>query len=266
MAEYDDVIVVGAGKASAQMAATVLEIMGARVTGGHVVTKYDHTNNAVTGPILVSEAAHPIPDEAGVAGGSAVVAAATAATERTLLFACISGGGSALLVQPAQGITLSDMQETNALLLQSGADITVMNTIRKHLSAVKGGNLALAAAPATVISLVLSDVIGDPLESIASGPTVPDTSTFQDCWDIVQKFGLEGKFPAAVEARLKNGCAGTVAETPKPGDLAFENTFTTVVRKHPPFVYPPFCVVSYTLRRRSFWWSRTIQMRAYAGY
>jgi hydroxypyruvate reductase len=145
--DYDEIVVVGAGKASAQMAASIYEILGDRITAGHVVTKYDHTNGALTGPISVTEAAHPIPDESGVAGGKQVMAIANAATERTLLFACMSGGGSALLVQPAEGLTLDDMQQANARFMESGADITLVNTIRKHLSAVKGGNLALAAAP-----------------------------------------------------------------------------------------------------------------------
>lgn len=141
----------------------------------------------------------------------------------------MSGGGSALLVQPAEGVTLHDMQATNERLLECGADITRVNVVRKHLSAVKGGQLARAAAPATLISLVLSDVIGDPLDSIASGPTVPDTSTFGECWEVVQRFGLEGKLPAAVEARLRGGARGEVDETPKPGAAFFERTLTTVV-------------------------------------
>ena len=229
LSDYDDVVVVGAGKASAQMAEAVLDILGERVTKGHVVTKYEHTNAAKTGPVTVTESGHPVPDEPGVEGGRKVMALAEAADERTLFIACMSGGGSALLGQPAEGLTLEDMQETNERLLESGADITLMNTVRKHLSAVKGGQLAMAAAPATIVSLVLSDVIGDPLDSIASGPTVPDTSTFADCWRIVEDFKLEGKLPPAAEARLKAGLAGEIAETPKPGEAVFEKTQTVVV-------------------------------------
>ena len=231
LSDYDDVVVVGAGKASAQMAEAVLDILGERVTKGHVVTKYEHTNAAKTGPVTVTESGHPVPDEPGVEGGRKVMALAEAADERTLFIACMSGGGSALLVQPAEGLTLEDMQETNERLLESGADITLMNTVRKHLSAVKGGQLAMAAAPATIVSLVLSDVIGDPLDSIASGPTVPDTSTFADCWRIVEDFKLEGKLPPAAEARLKAGLAGEIAETPKPGEAVFEKTALALVAR-----------------------------------
>lgn len=226
---FDEVVVVGAGKASAQMAEAVLGILGERVTKGHVVTKYDHTNNAKTGVINVTEAAHPVPDQAGVDGGAVVMKLAKEATEKTLVIACMSGGGSALLVQPAEGLTLEDMAGTNQRLLESGADITLMNTVRKHLSAVKGGNLAMAAAPATVISLLLSDIVGDPLDMIASGPTVPDSSTFADCWQIVKEFNLEGKLPPRAEARLRAGLAGRIPETPKADNPVFQKCQTTVV-------------------------------------
>ena len=226
---FDEVVVVGAGKASAQMAEAVLGILGERVTKGHVVTKYDHTNNAKTGVINVTEAAHPVPDQAGVDGGAVVMKLAKEATEKTLVIACMSGGGSALLVQPAEGLTLEDMAGTNQRLLESGADITLMNTVRKHLSAVKGGNLAMAAAPATVISLLLSDIVGDPLDMIASGPTVPDSSTFADCWQIVKEFNLEGKLPPRAEARLRAGLAGRIPETPKADSPGFQKCQTTVV-------------------------------------
>jgi glycerate 2-kinase len=226
---FDEVVVVGAGKASAQMAEAVLGILGERVTKGHVVTKYDHTNGAQTGVINVSESGHPVPDQPGVEGGGIVMDLAQAATDKTLVIACMSGGGSALLVQPAEGLTLEDMAETNERLLESGADITLMNTVRKHLSAVKGGNLAMAAAPATVVSLLLSDIVGDPLDMIASGPTVPDTSTFQDCWQIVEDFKLAGKLPPRAEARLRAGLAGEIPETPKAGNPVFDKCQTVVV-------------------------------------
>ena len=227
--DFDEVVVVGAGKASAQMAEAVLGILGERVTKGHVVTKYDHTNDAKTGVISVTEAAHPVPDQPGVDGGAIVMRLANEATVRTLVIACMSGGGSALLVQPAEGLTLEDMAETNERLLESGADITLMNTVRKHLSAVKGGNLAMAAAPATVVSLLLSDIVGDPLDMIASGPTVPDSSTFADCWKIVQEFNLVGKLPPRAEARLRAGLAGEIPETPKADNPVFKKCQTMVV-------------------------------------
>ena len=211
------------------MAEAVLGILGDRISKGHVVTKYDHTNDAKTGPINVAESAHPVPDEAGVEGGAVVMGLARAATEKTLLIACMSGGGSALLVQPAEGLTLEDMQETNERLLESGADITLMNTVRKHLSAVKGGNLAVAAQPATVVTLLLSDIVGDPLDMIASGPTVPDTSSFADCWRIISDFKLEGKLPPRAEARLKAGLAGEFADTPKAGDAVFDKCQNALV-------------------------------------
>jgi glycerate 2-kinase len=141
----------------------------------------------------------------------------------------ISGGGSALLTLPAEGLELSDLQVMTECLLAAGATINELNTIRKHLSAVKGGQLARMAAPATVYTLILSDVVGDPLEVIASGPTVPDPTTFDDAWTIVKQYQLEDSLPVAVSQRLQAGCAGDVLDTPKPGASIFERVHNAII-------------------------------------
>jgi hydroxypyruvate reductase len=148
---------------------------------------------------------------------------------RDLLIVLISGGASALLPAPVEPITLSDKQQTTDLLLRAGADITELNTVRKHLSALKGGNLAALAYPATTISLVLSDVIGDRLDVIGSGPTVPDSSTFSDAFAVIQKYKLTRRIPKAVRRRLEAGAAGKAPETPKPGDPLFRNVHNVVI-------------------------------------
>jgi glycerate 2-kinase len=141
----------------------------------------------------------------------------------------ISGGGSALLTLPAESLSLSDLQTTTEILLAAGATINQINTIRKHLSAIQGGRLAQLAAPARIYALILSDVVGDPLEVIASGPTVPDPTTFADAWAIVKQFQLQAALPLAVARRLQTGCAGQISDTPKPGALIFEQVYNTII-------------------------------------
>ena len=152
-----------------------------------------------------------------------------AAGERDLVLCVISGGGSALLVAPAEGVTLGDKQEVTRLLLACGADIHEINTVRKHLSRAKGGGLARAAYPATVVSLILSDVIGDDLNVIASGPAVPDTTTFADAWDVFEKYGIWSKLPASVQTRLQKGLEGDIEDTPKAGDAVFQRCYSELV-------------------------------------
>lgn len=221
------VFVIGAGKAAAPMAQAVEAALGERISDGLVVTKYEHSGP--TERVRVVEAGHPTPDAAGVEAGRQVLALAQQAQADDLVIALLSGGGSALLVQPAEGLTLAHVQQMTAALLASGATINEMNCLRKHISAVKGGQLARAAAPATLVTLALSDVIGSPLDVIASGPTVPDSSTWADAWAIVEKFGLAEKLPSPVVQRLRAGLAGEIADTPKPGDAAFASTQTLVV-------------------------------------
>ena len=225
--DVERVVVVGAGKAGVPMSRAIVEVLGDRIAGGHVVVP--HGQAAEVAGVSIYEAGHPVPDAAGVAAGDAVIAALEGLDEHAVVICLISGGGSALLVSPAPGIELEHLQVTNQALLACGATIVEMNTLRKHLSAVKGGQLARAAAPARVYTLVLSDVVGDPLDAIASGPTVPDTTSFSDCLAIVDRYDLGEVLPAPVVARLRGGAAGDIEETPKPGDDAFQHVVNVLV-------------------------------------
>lgn len=221
------VIVVGAGKASAAMAQAVEEILGDRIARGVVSVKAGHA--VPVRRIQVREAAHPVPDEAGRRAAEEILAAAEEAGPEDLVVVLLSGGGSALMPLPAPGVSLQEKQEATRVLLACGASIHEINAVRKHLSRIKGGRLAEAAAPARVVSLILSDVIGDDLDTIASGPTVPDPTTFRDCLDIVRKYRLEQQLPAAVLRRLREGAAGAIPETPKPDHPAFRRVLNVVV-------------------------------------
>jgi hydroxypyruvate reductase len=224
---YQRVFIVGAGKASARMAHAVEELLGNRVAAGVVNVKYGH---AVPLRVTrVNEAGHPIPDEAGQRGAREVIALAHQAGERDLIFFLISGGGSALLPCPVDGITLGDKQQTTKVLIDCGATIQEINAIRKHISKVKGGRLAKSAFPATVVSLILSDVIGDSLDSIASGPTVPDSTTFAECLGIISRYGIDQRIPPPVVQFLRRGASGEVEETPKSSDPVFQNVQNVIV-------------------------------------
>ncbi|HEX9078420.1 MAG TPA: glycerate kinase [Desulfuromonadaceae bacterium] len=221
---------VSLGKAAALMARALLDGIGEIPLQGIVVTKYGHVG-ACSFPdaVTVFESGHPIPDENGVRAAGAVLELLGHADGRTLAVFLISGGGSSLLSRPCPGISLAEKRIVTELLLKAGADIYELNTVRKHLSAVKGGRLAEAAAPARIISLVLSDVIGDPLDVIASGPVSPDTSTFGDAVEIVAKYGLAGSMPQNVIELLSRGAGGLIPETPKPGAALFERVESIVV-------------------------------------
>lgn len=225
--DFNHIYVVGAGKAAVPMTQAVEEILGDRVTAGLVVTKTDH--GGPTARVEVREAGHPVPTQAGVDAGRDILALAANAGADDLVIALISGGGSALLVAPAEGISLADLQAMTSALLASGATINEINCLRKHCSAVKGGQLARAAAPASLLTLVLSDVVGSPLDVIGSGPTVPDAATWADAWAIVTKYALEASLPAPILARLHAGLAGELADTPKAGDPAFARSRTVIV-------------------------------------
>ena len=183
---YRRVIVIGAGKAGAPMTQAVEAVLGDRISGGLVVVKRDH--GAPTKHVEIVEASHPRPDAAGVAASERILALAQSATADDLVIALLSGGGSALLVAPAPGLTLTDVQSMTDTLLASGATIHEVNCLRKHCEVLKGGQLARAVAPASLITLALSDVVGSPLDVIASGPTVPDATTWEDAWAIVRRF------------------------------------------------------------------------------
>ena len=227
LTRYDRVLVVGAGKASAPMARAVEEIVGERVSDGLVVVKHGHTGP--TSRVRLREGGHPIPDDHCVSGTDELVRLVEGSGERDLVVVVMSGGGSALMLLPAEGITLADMQRTTDLLLRAGATINELNAVRKHLERAKGGGLARLAAPSDVLALALSDVVGNPLDVIASGPTVPDTSSFADACEIMERFGVWDELPRSVSGRLAAGRAGEIPDTPKPGDPIFERAQTLVV-------------------------------------
>ncbi|MDA0661570.1 MAG: glycerate kinase [Proteobacteria bacterium] len=213
-------VVIGAGKASAAMA-RVLETHWDGLLSGLVVTRYGHRVDCER--IDIVESSHPVPDAAGVAAAEGIVARLQGLTEDDLVICLISGGGSALMTLPMPGLTLDDKISVNRALLRSGANIAEMNCVRKHLSAVKGGRLAAAAAPARLVTLAISDVPGDDLAVIASGPTVPDPTTFAEARDILARYGVSP--PAPVAAFL----ATAAEETPKPGDPRLANCRTVLI-------------------------------------
>jgi hydroxypyruvate reductase len=243
------VVVVGAGKAGAPMAAAVWDLLGERIERGLVVVKHGHVTLAAapsvaigpgerptlvpapahTGRIALVEAGHPEPDASGRRGASGIAALLAGLTASDLAIVLLSGGGSALLPLPAPGITPGEYRILNIELLRSGADITALNTVRKHCSGLQGGRLAALAAPAQVATLILSDVIGSPLDVIASGPTAPDPTTYDGALEVLGRCGLLGRAPPAVLAHLRRGAAGEIGETPKPGDPVFGRVQNLVI-------------------------------------
>ena len=221
------IFVVGTGKGSAVMAQALEGILGDRISAGAVTVKYAHT--ASVKRVKLFEAAHPIPDAAGVQGANAAMQLVRQAGADDLVFCLLSGGGSALWPAPSAGISLAEKQRMTSLLIDCGARIDEINVIRKHLSAIKGGQLARLAAPARLITLVLSDVVGDRLDAIASGPTVPDPTTFRDCLNILTNYELLDRVPDSIRDHLQQGLGGGVVETPKAGDPVFELGQTVIV-------------------------------------
>lgn len=228
--KYKKLYVVSFGKAAYPMTKAVSDSVDDILTAGIMITKYGHVPQSdLSTKIEVFEAAHPVPDHEGVAATARVIALLEKADRETLVVCLISGGGSALLVAPHKDITLSEKQEITQMLLKAGANIQEMNTVRKHLSRIKGGKLAEIAYPAYVFSLILSDVIGDPLDVIASGPTSPDQSTFQDALRVVRHYNLEDRIPEKARSILIRGASGEIPETPKNGDPAFERVKNVIV-------------------------------------
>jgi hydroxypyruvate reductase len=223
---FDRVIVVGAGKATAPMAAAVEDVLGSAIEKGLIVVKYRHARKLRT--IEQVEAAHPIPDEAGVEGTERILDLVRSAGENTLVICLLSGGGSALLVAPARHHA-GGQAEDDRTAPQAGASINELNAVRKHLSAVKGGRLARAAYPAQVLTLILSDVIGNRLDVIASGPTVPDKTTFADAANVIERYGLKRDLPPGVVAFIERGLAGQEPETAKKGEACFKRTAQVIV-------------------------------------
>jgi len=227
LSAFERIIVTGFGKGTAPMAKALEEILGDRLTEGWITVKYGH--GLALKKVRVMEAGHPIPDQAGLQAARFILDHLKGCTEKDLVLCAFSGGGSALSPAPRGPLELGEKQETTQLLLDCGATIFELNAMRKHLSVCKGGQLARIAFPATLVSLFLSDVVGDPLDVIASGPTVPDPSTFSDCIRIVDRYGLSEKLPPAVLKLLRDGADGLIAETPKAGDAVFKNVLNLIV-------------------------------------
>src|SRR3989338_1012738 len=224
---FKNIIVIGGGKATAPMAQAIESVLGRFITDGRIIVKYGHA--ARLKRVKVTEASHRVPDSAGVKGTEDIIKMLKNADKETLVICLISGGASALLVSPALRITLGDKKIVTELLLKAGATIDELNAVRKHLSKVKGGRLAQIASPAAVITLILSDVIGDRLDVIASGPTTPDPTTFQDAMNVIEKYSLKNRLPARVLKLLKQGINGKIKDTPKGDESFFKKTRTVII-------------------------------------
>ena len=226
----DRLFLIGFGKAASPMSRAVADKLPDRLSRGIILTKYGHSlpgNRSAR--IAVFAAGHPLPDANGVKATREVVRLLRLADHQTLIVCLISGGGSALLVSPLRGITLAEKQGGTELLLKAGGDIFELNALRKHLSAVKGGRLALIASPAPVVSLILSDVIGDRLDVIASGPTAPDPSTYREVTEVMAKYGLAASIPPSVGEIIAQGARGLLPETPKEGNQVFRNVKNIII-------------------------------------
>jgi len=225
--KFKNIYVIGGGKASGSMAEAIEQILGKYITNGLVnVPEGSKQNTKIIEP---HEASHPIPDEAGVEGTRSMLKMVEQAKEDDLIICLISGGGSSLMPLPRGEISISDKREITNALLKCGATINEINTVRKHISDFKGGWLAKKAYPATILNLILSDVVGDPLDFIASGPTVPDSTTFNDAVKILEKYRLWSKAPVSIRKVLSDGEKGIIPETPKADDEAFKKVFNVVV-------------------------------------
>jgi glycerate-2-kinase len=220
--DYDRIYIIGAGKASGTMAEAINELLQKRITKGFVNIPQGTTQDLKTGHIKLNEAGHPLPDKAGVKGARSIMKLLEDVKENDLIISLISGGGSALLPLPAGNITLTEMQRITNKLLKCGAKIDEINIVRKHISDIKGGRLAMKVFPATLISLIISDVVGDHLPSIASGLTVPDPSTYSDAVEILKRYCIWKKSPQTVRLYLNNGLEGKVPESPKPNNPYFK--------------------------------------------
>jgi len=225
--KFKNAYVIGGGKASGSMAEALEQILDQYITKGLV--NIPHGNKHKTEIIKLHEASHPIPDKSGVEGTRRMLKIAEQAKKEDLVICLISGGGSSLMPLPRDGITINDKRELTNMLLKCGATINEINTVRKHISDFKGGWLAKKACPATVLNLILSDVVGDPLDFIASGPTVPDSTTFSDAIKVFKKYDLWDKAPASIKKVLSDGEKKLIPETPKANDKAFKKVYNVII-------------------------------------
>jgi glycerate-2-kinase len=225
--KFKNVYVIGGGKASGSMAEALEEILGNHITNGFL--NIPRGSKYKTDGIKLHEASHPIPDESGVKGTRHMLEIAGQAREDDLVICLISGGGSSLMPLPRGEISITDKRELTNDLLKCGATINEINTVRKHISDFKGGWLAKKAYPATILNLILSDVLGDPLDFIASGPTIPDSTTFSDAMKVLKKYDLWDKAPTSIREVLSDGEKGLIPETPKADDEAFKKVYNIVV-------------------------------------
>ncbi len=224
--EFDRVYIVGAGKGASGMAYALSSILDNKVAAGAITVP--HGTKAKIKRVLVTEASHPIPDDAGIEGTKKILSILRKADQNDLVIVLLSGGGSALMPLPAPGISLADKQKITSSLLRSGASIHEINSVRKHLSAVKGGQvLRHVNKSCTLLSLILSDVIGDDLEIIASGPTYPDSSTFGDALNILRKYRIDN--PVTAIEYIAKGAKGAIEETPKPQQKLFSRTHNVLI-------------------------------------
>jgi glycerate 2-kinase len=229
-AEYDRRVLISFGKAAYLMAKALTDQAGGMFASGMVITKYGHAGaDGLPDTIVVREAGHPVPDEQGYEATKEAVRMLETGGGQTFVACLISGGGSALLVAPYGDITLAEKQRVTRLLLNAGADINEINTVRKHISSVKGGRLAGLVPRGKVVSLILSDVIGDRLDVIASGPTAPDNTTYGDALDVITRYGLAGQTPQSVLEVLRRGVRGGIPETPKGGDPIFSTVENFII-------------------------------------
>ncbi len=225
--DFRRIIVIGSGKASAMMAEAIESLLGTRIHSGLVAVK--DGNLRPLSRIECVEASHPVPDERGLDAARRIVSIAGDADERDLIIALISGGASSLLPLPPDGISLDDKRAATQLLLKSGASISEMNAVRKHLSLIKGGLLAREAFPAAVLNIMVSDVVGDRIDVIGSGPLAPDSSTFTDAVSMCERYGIYHSLPGPVRDYLERQAINPVNETPKPGDPCFERVFSLII-------------------------------------
>jgi glycerate 2-kinase len=230
LSSVERVRVLGAGKAAQPMAGALFEILDGRIDKGLVVVKNGEADSSIdTGPVEIAQAAHPVPDASSVKAAERIAKIAIDMGERDLALVVVAGGASALLTLPAHGISLEDLQIATQLLLRSGAAIQELNAVRRHLSQVKGGGLLRLISPARAISFILSDVVGDSLEVIGSGPTASDSTTFADAWRVLEHSGIIDKVPSTVRTHLDRGAKGKIPDTPKPGDPLFDSVRNIIV-------------------------------------